>query len=99
TSNPDWDRVAAEALAWDGFNAVASGPADNTNYTDTILTDYTGQTKGSSLNDIASALNVNAQNIQVQPDPNRQTDYSVIVGSNYNSCTAQGVLPVDQQGG
>lgn len=96
TGSPNLDRVAAESLAWEGFNAVAAGAADNATYTDTILIDYTGRTKGSSLQDIARILNVKTENIRIEPDPNRTTDFKVIVGSSYSSCTATGVTPVGE---
>jgi hypothetical protein len=93
TANADWDRVAAERLAWDGLAATAGGPADRLDYTDTVLIDYTGQSKGSSRGSIASVLNVKPENIVISPDPNRTTDFEVILGSEYNSCTFS-VLPV-----
>jgi LCP family protein required for cell wall assembly len=96
TTIPELDRVAAERLGWDGFAAIPVGVADNTAYTNTILIDYTGATKGSSLNEIARVLNVTPDNIRVQPDPNRTVDFEVILGSNYNSCTHTGVLPVEE---
>jgi LCP family protein required for cell wall assembly len=95
TSNADLDRVAADRLGWEGFVAIASGEADNTSYADTILIDYTGETKGSNTIDIAKTLNIKPENIHSEPDPNRQTDFQVILGSNYNSCTEAGVLPVE----
>jgi polyisoprenyl-teichoic acid--peptidoglycan teichoic acid transferase len=95
TGNADWDRVAAERLGWDGFSAVASGAADRADYTNTVLIDHTGQTKGSSLQEIARLLNVLPENILLEPDPNRESDFEVILGSNYNSCTFGGVLPVE----
>ncbi len=98
TSNPDWDKVASDRLAWSDYNAVASGTADNTNYADTILIDHTGQTKGSKINDIASILNIKPENIQVQPDPNRTSDYEVILGSSYANSCSFGVLPVTNNG-
>ncbi|MEO8611873.1 MAG: LCP family protein [Chloroflexota bacterium] len=100
SSNADLDKVAADRLGWDGYNAVASGAADNANYADTILIDHTGQTKGSHLQDIAKTLNIKPENIRSEPDPNRQADFEVILGSNYNSCTEAGVLPpVDNSSG
>jgi LCP family protein required for cell wall assembly len=99
TSNPDLDRVASDRLGWDGYNAIASGAADNANYADTILVDYTGQTKGSKLADIAKTLNIKPENIRSEPDPNRQADFQVILGSNYNSCTEGGVLPIEENTG
>jgi len=98
TPNADWDRVAADRLGWSGFNAVASGNADNTQYADTILIDHAGQTKGSKIQDIVKILNIKPENIRVEPDPNRTAEYEIILGSNYNSCTYQ-VLQPDETGG
>ncbi len=95
TENADWDWVAAERLGWEGFRAIAAGPAEMTDNVDTILIDHTGQTKGSSLSEIASVLNVRRDNIILDPDPNREADFEVILGANYNSCTF-GVLPVEE---
>lgn len=96
SGNPNWDNVAADRLAWDGFGAVAMGNApDSEAIDDTILIDHTGRTKGSSLNDIARTLNVRPENIRVEADPNRTVDYEVILGRNYNSCVEQGILPVN----
>jgi hypothetical protein len=94
TENANWDRVAASRLGWDGLNAFADGTADQTNYMDTILTDFTGQNKGSSRNEIAKILNVLPDNILINPDANRDVDFEVVLGSNYNSCTFS-VLPVE----
>jgi polyisoprenyl-teichoic acid--peptidoglycan teichoic acid transferase len=95
TSNSDWDRVAADVLAQEGFIAMASGPAPTTDYADTVLIDHTGQTKGSSLDQIARTLNVRPENIRFEPDPNRESDFEVFLGSSYNSCTRGGVLPIE----
>lgn len=95
TTNANLDRVAAERLGWEGFGAIAVGAAENADYPATMLVDYTGQTKGSSLQEIAASLNVQPENIRIEPDPNREYDFAVIVGASYNSCTVSGVLPVD----
>lgn len=96
TTHSDWDFVAADRLRWEGFRAVAMGAANNTDYQDTILIDYTGQQKGSSLYAIAAILNVKPENIRIEPDANRVADFGVFVGTNYNSCPG-GVLPVEEQ--
>jgi LCP family protein required for cell wall assembly len=96
TANANWDLVAADRLGWDGVNAIPMGTADNPNYTDTILIDYTGREKGSSMEEIARTLNVRPENIRSEPNPNREADFEVILGANYNSCTEAGVLPVDE---
>jgi LCP family protein required for cell wall assembly len=95
TTNNDWDRVAADRLNWEGFNAIPAGAAATTDYADTVIIDYTGQEKGSSLEAIAGNLNVRPENVLIQPDPNRTVDFEVIVGSSYNSCSEGGVLPVE----
>jgi polyisoprenyl-teichoic acid--peptidoglycan teichoic acid transferase len=95
TTNASWDRVAAGRLGWDGLNAFAAGAAEMTDYADTILIDYTGQTKGSSRSEIADILNIRPENVRIEPDPNREVDFDVILGSSYNSCTFS-VLPVDE---
>ncbi|NDJ62814.1 MAG: hypothetical protein GYB67_16960 [Chloroflexi bacterium] len=96
TDNPNWDRVAAERLAWDGFNAVALGSAASTDYADTVVVDQTGSTKGSSLQDIAWLLNVGIDNVRIEPDANREFDFVVTIGETYNSCVEEGILPVDE---
>jgi hypothetical protein len=94
TGNANWDRVAADRLGWAGFAATANGAADNAAYSDTILIDYTGQEKGSAIDQIAAALNIAPQNIRIEPRADRPADYQVIIGSSYNSCTVGGVLAV-----
>jgi len=34
------------------------------------------------------------ENILSEPDPNRTVDFEIILGSNYNSCIEQGIIPV-----
>ncbi len=93
TGTANLDKVAADRLGWDGYTAEADGAADKADYKDTVVIDYTGTSKGSSLGSILKVLGVNPKNVQVQPDPNRTVDYKVILGSGYNSCTYN-VLPV-----
>ena len=88
------DRVAAQSLGDRGFAAIAGGAADTTDYAATVLIDYTGTTKGSSRNELASLLNVTPENIRIEQDPNRTVDFEVILGSGYSSCTSTQVLPV-----
>ncbi len=95
TENLDWDQVAADRLAYEGFRASWGGEADNLEYEQTVLIDYTGDAKGTSRTEIAQALNIRPDNIRVEPDPNRTADFRVILGQNYNSCTVGGVLPIE----
>lgn len=86
TVNNLWDRVAADRLLWEGFSAIAMGNAENTTSQETILIDYTGQQKGGSVREIATILNVRPENVISEPNPDRTTDFAVILGANYNSC-------------
>lgn len=86
TPNTLWDRVAADRLLWEGFSAIAMGNAENTTTQDTILIDYTGQQKGGSVREIARILNVKPENVISEPNPDRTSDFAVILGTNYNSC-------------
>jgi LCP family protein required for cell wall assembly len=95
TNNPNWDRVAAESLAWEGFNADALGVAPTTDYASTVMIDYTGRSKASSLEQLATMLNVQFENLSLDPRSDRQYDFEVIIGSDYTSCQRGGVLPVD----
>ena len=95
SSHADWDRVASERLRSVGLNAYAAGVADESNIAETILIDYAGLDKGSPIARIQSELNISSSNIQQLPDPARTTDYRVILGENYTSCTA-GVLPIEE---
>jgi hypothetical protein len=78
--------VAADRLIWEGFAPWPMGAADRTAYTDTMITDYTGSNKGSSLNELAALLNIRPENIVIAPDPNRTVDFKIILGAAYNSC-------------
>ncbi len=93
TPSEDLDRVAAERLGYSGFGAIAAGNAEQA-YAETVVIDRTGQSKCSSLREIADILNVRPENILSEPDPNREADFEVYLGTGYNSCTF-GVLPPD----
>jgi len=95
TNIPNLDLVAAERLNWEGIAAVPMGSAETTDYINTVLIDYTGRSKASSLGDIVGTLNIVGENIRVEPSPTRESDFVVILGETYNSCTEGGVLPVE----
>lgn len=93
SGNPGWDEVAAERLAWDGYFAVAMGDAPGGQLLDeTVMIDYSGSAKGSSSPAIARVLNVRADQVSVQPTADRDAEFSVLVGRNYNSCIEQGII-------
>jgi LCP family protein required for cell wall assembly len=80
------DRVAADRLAWEGFVPTIGDPAPA--YRDfTVIYDYTGQTKGSSLGTLQSVLRVGNEGLVIEPDPNRAVDFRVVIGGSYYACT------------
>ncbi|MBN1202344.1 MAG: LCP family protein [Anaerolineae bacterium] len=89
TSNDGWDIVAADRLIWEGFVPVAAGQADTVDYQDTVIYDYTGSSKGSSLGELIKYLNISPDQIIIEPDPNREVDFKIILGANYNSCVGR----------
>jgi hypothetical protein len=89
TPNVGWDFVATDRLVWEGFAPQAMGQADTTGYAHTMIYDYTGSSKGSSLDELATLLNIRPENVIAQPDPNRTVDFKIILGANYNSCVGR----------
>lgn len=96
TSNPNWELVAADRALWEGFEVISTGPADRIDYTETILIDRTGQQRGSSAQQLAQILNIRPENIRYEPDAEREADYEVILGTNYDSCPPEAAV-IDTQ--
>ncbi|MCZ7545312.1 MAG: LCP family protein [Anaerolineae bacterium] len=97
TENADWELVAADRLSWEGLLPFANGPAHSTDFPNTVLYDYTGQTKGSARDVIQQVLKIRAEDVIVAPDPDRTVDYRVILGASYNSCTYNPAAPVPSE--
>lgn len=91
----NWDIVASERLRWGGFNAVALGPlAEGEVYPSNQLIDQAGTEKGSLVPGILRALNMSDEQAQREVKADRDYDYVIILGQDYESCTF-GVLPID----
>ncbi|MFN8451744.1 MAG: LCP family protein [Anaerolineae bacterium] len=85
-------QVAADRLAWEGFVPLIA--SDTPPYQDgTLIYDYAGRGKGSSLSALAEALRVPAENIVTEADPNRTVDFRVVLGGSYSSCTYNVAAP------
>ncbi len=93
TSNPDWDRVAAERLAWAGFPAWDNGIADRA-YERTTIVDFTTTQKGSRLPLLARLFKASSADIVYQPDPVSPIAYRVILGANFDPCLRAAPAPV-----
>ncbi len=84
--NLGWPEVAADRLAWEGYDAhVVEGVAPIQREL-TVIYDYTGMTKGSTLTDLQQLLRVEDDQIVRLPDPNRLVDFRVEIGTAYRSC-------------
>ena len=96
TVNEGWDIVAMERLRWEGLNGIAYGATEPGETTETILIDYTGLEKGGLRDEIAATLNIAPGNVFQQPNPERVSDYEVIVGEVFDACPYN-VLPVETE--
>ena len=91
----NWDIVASERLRWDGYNAVALGSEeDGKDLISSQLTDHVAAEKGSLTPRILRALNMTEEQVKQQAMADREYDYVVRIGRDYESCTF-GVLPLD----
>lgn len=81
------DLVAQSRLAWEGFAPFVGENITGEVIPRTILYDYTGITKGSSLDAVMDVLGIGDADVRYQPDPNRSVDYQVFLGDSYDSCT------------
>jgi LCP family protein required for cell wall assembly len=95
TQHPGWDKVAASLLREQGFNAYAAGQAPTAAANSTIL-DEVGSDKGSLVPELAKILKIPENMATIQPNTARVDDYQVIVGEDYNSCSAEGYRPGEE---
>jgi LCP family protein required for cell wall assembly len=83
-----WDKLAADVIAWNGLPPVAMGKIEVAERT--MIYDYTGGGDQGILSLMMKAYNLRPDQIIDQPDPNRTVDYKIIVGADFNACTAPG---------
>lgn len=88
----DMDDVAADRIAWEGFTPLI-GPAAAAYQNQTVIYDYTGQSKGSSLAVLQAILRVNDENVVIEPDGSSEVDFRVVIGGSYYACTHAVVPP------
>lgn len=96
--NIGFDAVASDRLAWEGFATIRGGSGGGAGRDLTVLYDYTGQAKGSVLQDLMRVLRVSEAQVVVEPDPNRAVDFRVEIGRGYNSCVQGNAEDELQQG-
>lgn len=79
------ESLAASRLNYAGYQTYTSS-ADNRNYANSVLVDFTTTQDSNQQQTILSALNLSSASIISLPDPNSTTQYRVILGSDYQSC-------------
>ncbi|MBN1430840.1 MAG: LCP family protein [Anaerolineae bacterium] len=92
------DEVAADRIIREGgMLVVPTGFADNKNYAQTVIYDFTGSRKATQLQRLQRLLRVADKQVIVQPDPNRAFDYVIILGTDYQNrtCTYNVPIPVE----
>jgi LCP family protein required for cell wall assembly len=88
SSKPNYDLVAVDLLSWEGIHAVARGQGEPA--ARTVIYDYTGAASPQALQVLRRALNIRADRIVSQPDPNRTVDFRIVLGVDYVPCSAPG---------
>ncbi len=88
SGNDGWDKVAADRLTWAGFIGQPQGATDTT--AKTVVYDYTGNAQPALRAALLKGLNVKHSVVISQPDPNRSTDFKVVLGEDYRTCSAPG---------
>ncbi len=86
TWNQSWGDVAAYRLGLEGFVVTSVTPMDPTPRTQVI--DYTTTSKGSPLWKLTSMYRLQGGDVVAQPTEGSDVDFQVVLGANYNPCTA-----------
>jgi len=87
-------RVAADRLELEGFRTIIVDEPQSPRQYNHII-DYTGDSKGSRTADLQRTLRVTDEGVAVEPNPDREYDYKVILGANYQfyACTRPVIQP------
>ncbi len=90
---PDLDYVAAQRLQREGFHTIITDEWTHPRNYNKIV-DHTGASKGNPVTLIQDILSVTAEGVFVEPDAEREYDYELHIGNQYQfyACT----FPVDQ---
>ncbi|MFU8772131.1 MAG: LCP family protein, partial [Anaerolineales bacterium] len=92
TTNTHWDTLAAERLHYLGFNTEINS-AEHEIYTESVLIDLTVDQIGEELQTMGRALGISPSALIVDPDPESEFDYRLIIGQNYDPCFNPATLP------
>jgi polyisoprenyl-teichoic acid--peptidoglycan teichoic acid transferase len=91
SGNENWDKLAADVLGWKGFRPAAMGVGDaGVLGSQTMIYDYTGGAYPEVVALMMQSLNLTPDRVISQPDPNSTSEFRVVIGGDYKSCTAPG---------
>ena len=79
------DALAASRLNYAGYETFTSS-ADNRNYGNTVLVDFTTSQDPNERQTILNVLGTYSANVLSIPDPNSKAQYRVILGADYEAC-------------
>lgn len=79
------ETLVASRLNYAGFETTTS-PADNRNYGNTVLVDYTTAQDINQRQTILNVLGAYSANVLSFPDPNSKVQYRIIIGAEYDAC-------------
>jgi LCP family protein required for cell wall assembly len=90
SSREDWGRVAAERLRWEGFQVVGIGPAEVGHPRTQIVNLTTDADPGSAtaLYQLSRLYRRGRDDIIPRPTEQRNVDFQVLLGLDYDPCTA-----------
>jgi LCP family protein required for cell wall assembly len=87
TADGGLGHVAAERLRWEGFEVVSVAPADGA-YPRTQIVDFTTSAKGSATSQLMRLYKRNQGDVVAQPTEGSAVDYRIILGADYDPCSA-----------
>jgi hypothetical protein len=80
-----YDGLAASRLNYAGYETIIS-PADNRNYTYSVIVDFTSTQDPNQRSSIRNVLGLFSANEISLPNPNSPVQYRVILGYDYEPC-------------
>ena len=79
------ETLAASRLNYAGYETITS-PADNRNYGNSVLIDYTTSQDTNQRQTLLNVLGTYSANVLSMPDANSKVQYRIIIGTDYEAC-------------
>jgi LCP family protein required for cell wall assembly len=83
TARQGWARQIAERLQLRGFEIIESGPADRTDYAETVIISYAE--KPYTVQNLQAYLEVKDENVRSEPGGSSDMDVLVILGDDFHT--------------